>query len=216
LLAAGAVLFILLEMNNAYRNDPWHLKIAGGIFQATTPRTAGFDAVEQSDLSVVSLLITIFLMTIGASPGSTGGGVKTTSFAIIVMAIVARVRGSIGVDVFKRTVSYESVIKAVSIFILAILLIFAATLLLMFFESGFHPAGIERGAELSYFFEVVSAFGTVGLSLGLTPLLHVPGKLVIIIMMIIGRVGLLTLFYVVARQEGADRISYSEESVMIG
>ena len=216
LLVAGAACFILLEMNNAYQGDPWHLRVLDGIFQAVTPRTAGFDSVDQNNLSVLSILLTIFLMTIGASPGSTGGGIKTTTLAIIIMAIVARVKGSMGVDVFRRTVPYESVIKAVSIFILASFLIFLASALLMLSEHGFHPGGIERGTELAYFFETVSAFGTVGLSLGITPYLHTPGKLILVIMMIIGRVGLLTLFYVAARPEGADRISYSEESVMIG
>jgi trk system potassium uptake protein TrkH len=203
-------------MNNAYKADTWQTKVISGVFQSVTPRTAGFDSVDQNELSVLSILLNIFLMMIGASPGSTGGGIKTTSFAIIIMAIVARVKGSIGVDVFRRTVSYESVIKAVSIFILASLLIYAASMLLMLSEHGFRPGGIERGTELAYFFETVSAFGTVGLSLGITPFLHAPGKLILVVMMIIGRVGLLTLFYVVARREGADRISYAEENVMIG
>jgi trk system potassium uptake protein TrkH len=216
LLIGGTACFILLEMNNAYKSDTWPTKIISGVFQAVTPRTAGFDSVDQNQLSVLSILLTIALMMIGASPGSTGGGIKTTSFAIIIMAVVARVKGSNGVDAFRRTVSYESVIKAVSIFILASFLVFVASALLMLSEHGFRPAGIERGTELAYFFETVSAFGTVGLSLGITPFLHSPGKLILVLVMIIGRVGLLTLFYVVARPEGADRISYSEENVMIG
>ncbi len=216
LLIAGSAFFVLVEMNNAYREDPWPLKIVSGIFQAITPRTAGFDTVDQNDLTPMSLMTTIFLMVVGASPGSTGGGIKTTSFAIIIMAIVARFRGSLGVDIFKRTVSYESVFKAVSIFILAAFVILFAFMLLMLAESGFHPGGMTRGSELAYLFETVSAFGTVGLSLGVTPQLHVPGKLILIFLMITGRAGLLTLFYVVARQEGATRISYVEENVMIG
>lgn len=216
LLIVGTVCFVLLEMDNAYKEDPWPLKIVNGIFQSVTPRTAGFDTVPQNKLTVFSVLITILLMVIGASPGSTGGGIKTTSFAIIVAAVVARIRGSAGVDIFKRTLAPDSLIKAVTIFILAVMLIFVATLALMLFESGFSPSAITRGMELDYLFETVSAFGTVGLSMGLTPGLHLLGKLILVIMMIIGRVGLLTMFYVVARPEGEDRISYSEESVMIG
>jgi trk system potassium uptake protein TrkH len=216
LIIGGTALFLLFEMNNAYRRDPWALKIMDGFFQAVTPRTAGFDTVAQSKLSVFSLLITILLMIIGASPGSTGGGIKTTSFAVIVVAIKARLHGKSDVEVFKRTVSRDSVIKAVSIFILAILLLFTATIALMLFESGFEPSKLAKGAVLDYLFETVSAFGTVGLSTGLTQGLQTPGKLILIIMMIIGRVGLLTLFYVVARREGEERMSYSEESVMIG
>lgn len=216
LLITGTVLFILLEMNNAYRDYPWHLKITNAFFQSVTPRTAGFDTVPQNKLTVFSVLITILLMIIGASPGSTGGGIKTSSFAVILVAIMARLKGSSNVEVFKRTVTNDSVIKAVSIFILAILLLFAATLALMLFECNFSPGSLVQGAEITYLFETVSAFGTVGLSLGITPLLHVPGKLILIIMMIIGRVGLLTIFYVLARPEGSDRISFSEENVMIG
>jgi trk system potassium uptake protein TrkH len=216
LLITATAIFILFEKDNAFKSFSWPLKIVNGLFQSVTPRTAGFDTVAQTAFSVPSLIIIILLMIIGASPGSTGGGIKTTSFAIIIMAIVARIKGSMGVDVFRRTVALESVIKAVSVFILAVMLIFTATLLLMLFEGGFDPTAIEKGIELDYLFETVSAFGTVGLSLGLTPFLHVPGKLIIILMMIIGRVGLLTLFYVVARHEGADRISYAEENVMIG
>ncbi|HBC46528.1 MAG TPA: Trk family potassium uptake protein [candidate division Zixibacteria bacterium] len=216
LLAIGTILFVLFEMNNAYGSDPWHLKIVSGFFQAVTPRTAGFDTVPQNNLTVFSILITILLMIIGASPGSTGGGIKTSSFAVIVMAIRARLHGQADVEIFKRTVSRDSVIKAVSIFILAVLLLFVATITLLLFESNFSPSKMPKGAELDYLFETVSAFGTVGLSTGITPGLHTPGKLILIIMMIIGRVGLLTMFYVIARPEGADRISYSEESVMIG
>jgi trk system potassium uptake protein TrkH len=216
LIIAGTGAFLLLEMNNAYGKDPWTLKVMDGFFQAVTPRTAGFDTVSQNNLSIFSLLITTLLMIIGASPGSTGGGIKTTSFAVIVMAIRARLHGKSDVEIFKRTVSRESVIKAVSIFILAILLLFAATILLMLFESGFQPSRLVKGEVMDYLFETVSAFGTVGLSTGITPGLHVPGKLILIILMIIGRVGLLTLFYVVARREGEERMSYSEESVMIG
>jgi trk system potassium uptake protein TrkH len=216
LLVTGTVLFILFEMNHAYRDYPWHLKITNAFFQSVTPRTAGFDTVPQNKLTVFSVLITILLMIIGASPGSTGGGIKTSSFAIILVAITARLKGSSSVEVFKRTVTNDSVIKAVSIFILAILLLFVATLALMLFESDFSPSRLVQGAEITYLFETVSAFGTVGLSLGITPYLHVSGKLILIIMMIIGRVGLLTIFYVLARPEGSGKISFSEESVMIG
>ena len=216
LILFGTICFLLLEMDNAYRDYPLGTKIVDAFFQSVTPRTAGFDTVPQGKLSLISVHVVILLMLIGASPGSTGGGIKTSSFAIIVMAIVARIKGSYDVDIFKRTVAMESVIKAVSIFILAIFLVFVSTLALMLFESGFNPDGMVKGAELDYLFETVSAFGTVGLSLGITPYLHPPGKLILIALMIIGRVGLLTMFYVVAKPEGADRISYSEETVMIG
>jgi trk system potassium uptake protein len=216
LIISGTAAFVLLEMNNAYIKDPWHLKLVDGLFQSITPRTAGFDTVPQTDLSIVSVLLTIFLMVIGASPGSTGGGIKTTSFAIIIMAIVARIKGRSDINIFRKSVSPDSVIKAVSIFILAILLLFVSTIVMILFETGFHLSQMPPGEELKYLFEAVSAFGTVGLSLGITSALHVSGKMILILLMIIGRVGLLTIFYVIAKPELAGKISYSEESVMIG
>ncbi len=216
LLIAGTAAYFLLERNNAFSAYSTPMKIVQSFFQSVTSRTAGFDAVNQTGFSNVSLLVTIFLMIIGASPGSTGGGIKTTSFAIILAAIISRVRGGSGVNIYKRTVGQDSVVKAVSIFVLAAMIIFAATLALMIVESHFLPHTIGKDTALDYFFEVVSAFGTVGLSLGITPSFHIPGKLILIFVMFTGRVGLLTIAYIIARPEGTDKIIYSEENVMIG
>jgi trk system potassium uptake protein TrkH len=110
----------------------------------------------------------------------------------------------------------QSVIKAVSIFILAAVMIFFTTIILMLVEYKFVPHAVSRELALDYFFETVSAFGNVGLSLGITPTLSAAGKFVIVLAMFIGRVGLLTLAYLISRPEGSDRIVYSEENVMVG
>lgn len=216
LLVGGGAAYYLLEKGNAFSNYPTYLKITHSFFQAATSRTAGFDPVSQTSFSNVSLLLTVFLMIIGGSPGSTAGGIKTTSFVIIMAAIISRMRGSPGVNVFKRTLGTETLIKAISIFVLAAIVIFAATVILMLVESNFSPHTISKETALDYFFETVSAFGTVGLSLGITTGLGAVGKTVLILVMFTGRVGLLTMAYVVARAEGTDRFVYSEENVMVG
>lgn len=216
LLLGGGAVYFFLEKGNALSGYPLHLKIIHSFFESATSRTAGFDPINQTSFSNISLLFTVFLMIIGGSPGSTAGGIKTTSFVIIMAAIVSRLRGSQGVNIFKRTVGTETVIKAVSIFVLAAMVIFAATMILMLVESNFAPHKIGKEIALDYFFETVSAFGTVGLSLGITSGLGAAGKFVLILVMFTGRVGLLTMAYAIARAEGTDRIVYSEENVMIG
>lgn len=216
LLVAGTVCYYVFEKNAAFAEYPSHMKFMHSFFQSVTVRTAGFDPVNQMKFTNISILISVFLMIIGASPGSTGGGIKTTSFAIILATVFSRIRGSSGVNIFKRTVSSQSVIKAISIFMLVVFIIFATTILLMLVEHKFVSHAISKDTALDYFFETVSAFGTVGLSLGLTPTLSVAGKIVMIFAMFTGRVGLLTIAYLVSRPEGSDRIVYSEESVMIG
>jgi trk system potassium uptake protein TrkH len=216
LLVGGGAAYFLLEKGNALSGYPLHLKIIHSFFQSATSRTAGFDPVNETSFSNLSLLLTVFLMIIGGSPGSTAGGIKTTSFMIIMAAIVSRLRGNPGVNIFRRTVGTETVIKAISIFVLAAMVIFAATMILMLVESNFVPHRIGKDTALDYFFETVSAFGTVGLSLGITSGLGAAGKAVLVLVMFTGRVGLLTMAYAIARMEGTDRIVYSEENVMIG
>jgi len=216
LLLAGTGCFYFLEYRAAFSGYPTYMKIIQAFFQSVTTRTAGFDSVSQVKFTNVSILISAILMIIGASPGSTGGGIKTTSFAIVIASAISRIRGSFGVNIFKRTVSNQSVIRAISIFIIAIMFIFGTTILLMLVEHKFVAHAISKDLALDYFFETVSAYGTVGLSLGITSLLSAGGKLVLIFAMFTGRIGLLTLAYAVARPEGSDRIVYSEENVMIG
>jgi len=216
LLFSGTVLFYFLESNSAFAGYPTFMKIIHSFFQSVTTRTAGFDAVKMSMFSNVSILVMAALMIIGGSPGSTAGGIKTTSFVIVIATIISRLKGSSGVNIYKRTVGNESVIKAISIFLLAAFIIFSATIMLMMIDNDFLPHSISPGAAIDYFFETVSAFGTVGLSLGVTPLINPAGKLLLIFVMFAGRVGILTVAYMIAKPEGADKLVYSEEDVMIG
>jgi trk system potassium uptake protein TrkH len=190
--------------------------LANAFFQAVTPRTAGFDTIPQPSFTEVSLTITIILMFIGVCPGSTGGGVKITSMSVIFLLIYNRSLGRNSTSVFKRSFSTDIIIQAVTIFILAIMLITVATVALMFIDGNRGAHSADPGWFLKCLFEVVSAFGTVGLSLGITPGLSVAGKLILIICMFCGRVGLLTLAYGLARPPLHGEIVYSEEPVMIG
>lgn len=215
LLILGTIIFLSMEYDNAYAHLDWPSRIANGFFQSVTPRTAGFDAILQNHLTEVSLLFTMFFMFIGALPGSTGGGIKASSAAIIFLLVFRRFQGRQAVTAFRRTISPESIVQALTVFMLAILFIMIALAALMFAQRPL-AYGAESGWFVMHLFEVVSAFGTVGLSLGLTPNLFPMGKVIIIVTMFIGRVGLLTLAYSLARLPETGEVVYAEEPVMIG
>lgn len=215
LLVGGTCLFLGMEHDNAFANFGWSDKVVNAIFQSVVPRTAGFNAVSQVSLTEVSLLFTIIFMFIGALPGSTGGGIKASSAAIILLLVINRFRGRQSVSAFRRSISQESIVQALTVFMLAILFIVVALAALMFAQRPL-AHGASGGWFIEHLFEVVSAFGTVGLSLGLTPKLYPLGKIIIIITMFVGRVGLLTLAFSLARLSTKGEIVYSEEQVMIG
>jgi trk system potassium uptake protein TrkH len=214
LIASGGVLFYLLERGNAVAALPWREKLLGALFQSVTARTAGFNTLDVSSLTGATLFILIMLMFIGASPGSCGGGIKTTSLAVFSAIFKSRVRGRDTVSIFHRTLPEETVSRTFSIFILAVVTVTAGVILLL--VTGLHAGDPGRERFLAYVFEAVSAFGTVGLSMGVTATLAGPGKLVLIVLMFVGRVGLLTIAYVVTRRQRLGTYRYAEEKVMIG
>jgi trk system potassium uptake protein TrkH len=202
LIVSGALLFLFLEWNHAMKGLTPGAKILASIFQSVTPRTAGFDTIPQNRFSDASILITMLLMFIGASPASTGGGIKTTTFFVLIAVALRGVdeRGRLPVD--RRSVSSATIIKAVGIVgKSALILLISATAVLTF----------ERGAVISgkfglveVLFEVISALATVGLSQGITAGLAVGSKLVLILTMFAGRVGL----FAMALNSGASRIEH--------
>lgn len=208
LIGIGALFFFLCEINNVLKSFSWDTKIFVSLFQVITPRTAGFNTVDLTSLSNATILFLIFLMFIGASPGSTGGGVKTTTIGVIFFFIKSKIAGRESVSAYYRTLPLEVIIKAFTVVSLAIGIIFISTLILLITESSlsFH----------NILFEVFSAFGTVGLSLGITPKLSTFGKLVIIFTMYVGRIGPLTLLYALGRERAKGKFEYIEEKVMIG
>lgn len=211
LITAGSALVFVLERNGQLAALPMKEKVLASIFQSITARTAGFNTLDIGALTVSTLFILVILMFVGASPGSCGGGIKTTSLAVLAAIVNGRIRGRQSATLFNRTVPEETISKALSIFILAVVTLTVGLVFLLVTQ----PAP-PREYFLTYLFEAVSAFGTVGLSMGITPSLSVFGKLVIIVIMLIGRVGLLTIAYVVTSRRSGAPFRFAEEKVMIG
>jgi trk system potassium uptake protein TrkH len=184
-------------------------QIQVSVFQSITTRTAGFNTIGLNDLHPHTLYLFALIMFIGASPGSTGGGIKTTTFAILFQSVKATLRGKDRVEFFDRTVPNIVVVRATAIIVISLLIVSFFILLMMRIET-------EHGF-LSIFFEVVSAFATVGLSLGITPYLTAAGKLSLIALMFIGRVGPLTLALAIGQKKQVEgKIEYPDGRVLIG
>jgi len=215
LIIAGAAFFYLFEMNHILKDTPFKTQILTSFFQSITPRTCGFNTVDIGHLTNGTILMLILLMFIGASPGSTGGGIKTTSFALLMLMIMNRLRGSEEVNVFNRTIPGEILTRTIAIiFASAFSVMIITSVLLLLGGGGNLPPLESRHFFVEYLFETVSAFGTVGLSMGITPNLSTGQKLAITLMMFAGRVGPLTLaFSWYSTKKG---ITYAEESVMVG
>ncbi len=216
LVAAGAIVF-LATGGEAMGREGTMGRVLASLFQSVTCRTAGFNTVEIGALNPTVLSFMIFLMFIGASPGSCGGGVKTTTLAVLAAFSLSRLRGRIRVNMFYKSVPYDTVTKCVTVTLLSVALISAALFLLLWAEQDRATHGMVPGQTfLGYLFEVVSAFGTVGLSMGATGSLGVPGKVIIVIMMLIGRVGIPAFTYIIAGTEARSGFEYAEENLMIG
>jgi trk system potassium uptake protein TrkH len=216
LIIAGAGLFYLFEHYRILQGLPLQNRILASLFQSITARTAGFTTVDIGQLANETILVLIVLMFIGASPGSTGGGIKTTSAGILFLLMWCRLRGREDVNVFNRTIPKDLLNRAVSIVLISSLSIMVvASILLLSAEHPLHPTA-SRQLFVEYLFETVSAFGTVGLSMNLTPSLNTLQKLAIIVMMFAGRVGPLTLAFSLARMTAKKSFTYAEEGVMVG
>jgi len=212
----GAILIWTLELGSALRHMPYGEGFLTALFQSVTCRTAGFNSIDLNAFEVPTLLLMMFLMFVGASPGSCGGGIKTTSLALFVAILTSRLRGMMHTNVFRRTVPEELATRTLTLVMLAILLCGASIFLLLSVELQGLPFSESRGALLDYAFEAVSAFATVGLSLGVTAKLSLVGKIILIVLMFIGRVGLLTVAFAFIRRARQDGIRYGEERIMIG
>jgi trk system potassium uptake protein len=216
LILSGAILFYVFERNHIIKDVPVQNKILASFFQSVTPRTAGFNTVDIGLLTNATILLMIVLMFIGASPGSTGGGVKTTSAALLVMMIWNRLKGNEEVNIFNRTVPREIMSRTISIIFASAFSVAIITSVLLIFGEGKLPQTESRHFFVEYLFDTVSAFGTVGLSMGVTPKLNDLQKYALILMMFVGRVGPLTLAFSLSRSTGGKGLTYAEEGVMVG
>lgn len=181
------------------------IDLANSFFQSVTARTAGFESVPQVEQGHYILFLTVILMFIGASPGSTGGGIKTTTFFVVVLTFASIIRRTNPVA-FKRRISGESVNKAFAVFLISICIVCLSSLALMAIEEEVNP--------LFLIYEVVSAYATVGLSCALTPSLTLLSRGILIVLMFVGRVGPLTIAGLVDRKR--ESVNYIEESMNIG
>lgn len=214
LLIVGTVGVFLLENNHALRAMPLKEKILSSFFTSVTPRTAGFNVLPTDMLQAATKFFLMLFMFIGASPGSTGGGIKTVTAVILLAGFISMLKGRNRIFLYRRTIERDIYRRAVAIFALAMILIFSSTLILTVTEKAL---SYKSHYFLNLFFETTSAFGTCGLSAGITPGLSVPGKLVIILTMFLGRVGPLTAALALAAKQ-MQRVDYRypEEKVMVG
>lgn len=216
LIFGGMLIFLWGEHNNILRKHSLSDSLLIALFQSVTARTAGFNTVDIASLNNATLALMMFLMFFGASPGSCGGGVKTTTLAVLGSFTWTRLLRRTRVNMFKKSIPQDTVARSVSLVVLSIGLIFLTFFLLLLSQQGNLTEGSEKGEFAEYLFEVVSAFGTVGLSMGATAKLNTWGKLLIIVTMLIGRVGVLTFAYVVAGAEARNGVQYAEQNLMIG
>lgn len=211
LLITGTIGIYVLEFSNPKTLKPLSLtgKILASIYQSVTPRTAGSNTINIGDMTQSSLLLTIILMFIGASPGSTGGGIKTTTFTTLIGAVWSQIRGKEDdVIFFRQRIVYETIYKALTVTLAGVFVVLFVTMILTITEHGKN--------FLMILFESTSAFATVGLSMGLTPHLSSVGKALIILSMFAGRVGPLTIAYAVTVRRNPDAFRYPKGKIMIG
>lgn len=205
----GMGLFLLLEYRNPKTIGEMNLfyKVIASFFQSVTTRTAGFNSVPMGDLNPGTIFLFCILMFIGASPGSTGGGIKTTTFGVVVFYVVGIVRGREDIEVSNRRLSWEILNRALAILVISVAYVSTIILLMLVFDDlGF--------AET--IFEVVSAFATVGLSMGVTPEMNQLSKVLITITMLIGRLGPLTFALALGEQKQRHARRYPKENILIG
>ncbi|HET8939589.1 MAG TPA: potassium transporter TrkG [Polyangiales bacterium] len=207
LVVATTLLFAAVEWRHSLQGQPWHVKLLASLFQSVALRTAGFNTIDFGAASAAGLMVSIMVMFVGASPGGTGGGIKTTTFAVLLATFRAELRGSSDPWLFDRRLPAATVKRAIAVsFVAAAVLTCTVFAMLL----------CEDAEPLRVVFEAVSAFATVGFSASLTPILSSPGKLLIIVTMLIGRIGPLTV--ALAASERAERSHHlpPQERVLIG
>ncbi len=215
LVFGGMILILIFEYGNTLKSLPWSTRLWSTYFQSVTARTAGFNTLDIGALTDASLFLLIMLMFIGASPGSCGGGIKTTTFAILLSVIKARFHNLADANLRKRRIPEETSSKAIAISFFSATLIMLFTFLLVITETRLVSHQDSRGLFLELLFEVTSAFGTVGLSAGVTPKLSELSRLLITLVMFIGRLGPLTVAIAVGGEKKA-RFKYAQENVLVG
>ncbi|TGK61564.1 portal protein [Leptospira wolffii] len=208
LLLIGWISYWVLERNFTLKDLPWYDGLFHSLFYSVTTRTAGFNTLDIAAMGTPMVFVSLFLMWVGASPNSTGGGIKTSTFALAVLQFYQFLTGKERVDVFGRTIAESSLSRAAVAIVLSLFIIFTGILFLVCFDGGF--------PFLDLCYEVVSAYGTTGLSRGITPQFGSPGKLLLCAVMFVGRVGVLTVLLAFVPKRKPRHYWYPEEYVVVG
>ncbi len=203
----GFIIFYVLEYNNTLAEHNGFGKIVTALFGATTPRTAGFNTVDMTTLAFPTLMMILLLMWVGASPSSTGGGIKTSTFAIATLNILSLAKGKSRIEVYRREIADISVRRAFAIISLSLIVIGMGVMLISFFDN-------EKGL-MNIAFECFSAYSTVGLSLGITGSLSMVSKFILIGIMIVGRVGMLSIVIAIFNKVKHKNYRYPTEEITI-
>ncbi len=207
LILFGALLFFVIEYDNVLKAQPWYGKIVSSFFQSVTTRTAGFNTIDIADISKPTIILMLFLMFVGASPGSTGGGIKTNAFALLIIFIYSNIRGKERIETAHHYISYKQFNRAVIMLIFAIGFIFISLFLLTLTNRDI--------PIMELVFEQVSAFSTVGLSTGVTSDLSFMGKIVIMVSMFVGRIGTITLGLALSRRMLTTQYKYPKAIIQL-
>ncbi|EKY23999.1 TrkH family potassium uptake protein [Clostridium celatum] len=210
LVFGGAALMFVFEHKNpnTIANMSFIDKVMNSFFASVTPRTAGFNSIPIDGMTTAGIFLTIILMFIGGSPGSTAGGIKTTTIGVLFITVICVIKGREDTEVFNRRFSKDLVYRAFTLFFLGAGLVITATMLLSYTEKG--------ASFISLIFETASAFGTAGLSMGLTSELSNIGKVLIMILMYLGRVGPLTVVLSLTKKRVNSGVKYPEGKILIG
>ncbi|MDP3313807.1 TrkH family potassium uptake protein [Lutibacter sp.] len=207
LLILGTVFFYLSEYNNTLVEHQGIGKFVTALFGSATPRTAGFNTIDMNALNIATVMMTILLMWIGASPASTGGGIKTSTFAIAIFNFISLAKGKSRIEIYRREISDISVRRAFATIMLSLIVIGFGIIAILVFDPDKELLGIA--------FECFSAYSTVGLSLGITASLSAPSKLIIILIMFIGRVSMLSILIAIFKKVKHKNYKYPTEEITI-
>ncbi|WP_280768897.1 TrkH family potassium uptake protein [Salipaludibacillus daqingensis] len=203
----GSILIYFFDKNHFFSDKSWHETLFYSVFQSVTTRNGGLATMDVAEFTLSTQMVQSVLMFIGASPSSVGGGIRTTTFAIAILAIYSFAKGRQSIKVFKREIDADDITKSFIVIIVASMLWGSSIILL---------AHLEPFPLMEIIYEVSSAFGTTGLSMGITPELSTPSKIVIISLMFIGRIGIFSFLFLIRGNTSAEPYHYPKERVIIG
>ncbi|WP_028393276.1 TrkH family potassium uptake protein [Bacillus cihuensis] len=208
LLVLGTILILIIEYQHYFKGMTWHKSFFYALFQAATTRSAGLSTMDVTEFTMPTLLVMSVLMFIGGSPTSVGGGIRTTTFALNILFIYHFAKGNRDIKVFNRELHQDDIMKSLAISLLALVMCFMSVVAISISDS--------QNQLIAIIFEVCSAFGTVGLSMGITPDLSIFGKFVLMILMFIGRIGLTSFLFIIGGKKKEANYHYPKERVIIG